>query len=364
MKTGITESKRRKRAYFANRDLLVMAVLSGIGGVLSTYVGYLGNLLNRIFGVPFGAGQFVSGLHVFWIILAAGLVRRPGAATIAGLLKGVVELLTGSTHGIAIVLVSLVQGLVVDLVLLLMRRHGPVTYSVAGGLSAASNVIVFQLLYFSGAPPGYILFISGLALVSGSLFAGLFGSGVLDLIGEAGLLRLRSGREMPAAEVGGPGKRVQKGKPAWLKITLTAILIVAFSIGAIYYYAVIFEPPWAGPQCRVEGKVEQELSFSLSKFASFETTIEAELKGQVTYVPPQEYTGIPVKDILKEAAPLPEATVLKVIGTDGYEVEFDLAEVMADDLMILIQEDDTLRLIAGNYEGGYWVKLVCRFKVE
>ena len=24
-----------------------------------------GHLLNRLFGVPFGAGQFVSGLHVF-----------------------------------------------------------------------------------------------------------------------------------------------------------------------------------------------------------------------------------------------------------------------------------------------------------
>ena len=78
----------KKRYYLSNRDLLVIAILSGIGGVMSTYVGYLGNLLNRIFGVPFGAGQFVSGLHIFWFILIAGLVRRPGAATAAGLLKG------------------------------------------------------------------------------------------------------------------------------------------------------------------------------------------------------------------------------------------------------------------------------------
>lgn len=350
----------RKKFYFANRDLLVMAVLSGIGGVLSTYVGYLGNLLNRIFSVPFGAGQFVAGLHVFWILLAAGLVRRPGAATIAGLLKGVVELLTGSTHGIAIVLVSFIQGLVVDLVLLLMRRHGPVAYALAGGLSAASNVIVFQLLYFSGAPLTYILFISGLAAISGCLLGGLFGSSVLDLVGEAGLLRLGAGRQAPQA-----AGRARRGRlPAWVKIVITAILVIAFSMGAIYYYAAIFVPPWAGPQCRVEGKVEQELSFSLSKFSSVETTIMAELVGQVTHVPPQEYTGIPVREILKEASPLPGATVLKVIATDGYEVAFDLGEVMEDELMVLILEEDALRLIAGNYEGGYWVKLVNRFLVE
>ena len=123
------EKHNRTNYYFSSRDLLVVAVLSGIGGVMSTYVGYLGNLLNRIFGVPFGAGQFAAGLHVFWIIVAAGLVRRPGAATAAGLLKGVVELLTGSTHGVVIVLVSLIQGLLVDVVLLLLRRHTVFTYS-------------------------------------------------------------------------------------------------------------------------------------------------------------------------------------------------------------------------------------------
>jgi amino acid permease len=65
---------RRKEYYFSNRDLLVIAILSGIGGVMSTYVGYLGNLVNRLFGVPYGAGQFVSGLHVFWFTLVALLV--------------------------------------------------------------------------------------------------------------------------------------------------------------------------------------------------------------------------------------------------------------------------------------------------
>jgi hypothetical protein len=53
-----------------------------------------------------------------------------------------------------------------------------------------------------------------------------------------------------------------------------------------------------------------------------------------------------------------------VIATDGYEVEFDLEKVLNDDQMVLIQEDDMLRLIAGNYEGGYWVKLVNRMVVE
>jgi ABC-type thiamin/hydroxymethylpyrimidine transport system permease subunit len=162
------EYKSHRKYYLSNRDLLIIAILSGIGGVMSTYVGYLGNFLNRLFGVPFGAGQFLSGLHIFWIILAAGLVRLPGAATAAGLLKGVIELFTGSTHGVAIVFVSLAQGLFVDLVLLLLRRHSLPVYALAGGMGSASNVLVFQALYFSGAPLSYILFIAGLSFFSSS----------------------------------------------------------------------------------------------------------------------------------------------------------------------------------------------------
>ncbi|NLC38241.1 MAG: ECF transporter S component, partial [Clostridia bacterium] len=179
------EETKGKKYYLNNRDLLIIAVLSGIGGVMSTYIGYLGNLLNRIFGIPFGAGQFVSGLHVFWFILVAGLIRRPGAASAAGLLKGVIEMLSGSTHGLAIILVSFIQGLLVDAVLLIIRRHNLTAYMLAGGISAASNVFVFQLLYFSNAPAAYIFLISGLAFISGLLLAGSFGYSVLEILLQA-----------------------------------------------------------------------------------------------------------------------------------------------------------------------------------
>ncbi|MDR9756242.1 MAG: hypothetical protein RJR35_05785 [Thermoanaerobacterales bacterium] len=110
--------------------------------------------------------------------------------------------------------------------------------------------------------------------------------------------------------------------------------------------------------------MENEITFTLAQMSQYETTIEAELKGDYTHVPLQEYTGIPVKDILKEAGPLPDAAVVRVIATDGYEVSFDLQDVLKDEQMILIQEEETLRLVAGNYEGGYWVQMVSKIKVE
>lgn len=352
----------QKKYYLSNRELLIIAILSGIGGVMSTYIGYLGNLLNRLFGVPFGAGQFVSGLHVFWFILAAGLIRKPGAATTAGLLKGVIELLTGSTHGVAIILVSLMQGFLVDVVLIIVRRHNLVSYILAGGVAAASNVFVFQLLYFSHAPVTYILFMSLLAFISGALLAGSLGHSVLDIVLQARPFRSSvSEEEMAAATVTASSKT--KNLPSF-KIAVTALLVGLFSMGAIYYYAAIFEPPWAGPRCQVDGAVKNPLSFQLSYFKQHETTITAELIGQISHVPPQEYTGIPLKVIIEEAIPRDEAQKLRIIASDGYEVEFDLQNVLNDDKMVLVQEDDMLRLIAGNYEGGHWVKLVNRMVVE
>ena len=98
------------------REIATIAVLSSLGGALSTFVGYLGNIINMSLGIPFGAGQFLAGLHVFWLVLIRALVPRNTAGTFGGLLKGLIELFTGGTHGIVIVLVSLIQGMLIDVV--------------------------------------------------------------------------------------------------------------------------------------------------------------------------------------------------------------------------------------------------------
>lgn len=357
---GRRGKEKRKRVPLSNRDLLIIAVLSGIGGVMSTYVGYLGNLLNRIFGVPFGAGQFVAGLHVLWIIIAVGLIRKPGAGTATGLFKGIIELLTGSTHGLVIVLVSFVQGLLVDGLFLIPRNHRLIIYMLVGGVATASNVFVFQILYFSGSPISYILFIAGLAFISGILLAGSFGHSILEIILEARPFKI-SGSSMETAEKSTQKKR-NKNTP--LRLAVTAFLIVAFATGAIYYYAVIFTPPWVGPTAYVEGMVEKTLSFQLSSFKEHEKTVHTDLQGEVTYIPPQDYTGIPLLFILQEAGLKEEGETLQITATDGYQVEIPLPEVMEDDEILLTLDGESLRLVAANYPGGYWVKRVHRLTVK
>ena len=47
----------KKQYHLSTKNLVTIALLASLGGALSTYIGYLGNLMNRLVGVPFGAGQ-------------------------------------------------------------------------------------------------------------------------------------------------------------------------------------------------------------------------------------------------------------------------------------------------------------------
>ena len=338
--------------YFSTRDLATIAVLSALGGALSTFVGYLGLLLNSAIGTPFGAGQFLSGLHVFWIILATGIIRKPGAATATGFLKGFVEFFTGSTHGLVIVFVSLIQGLIVDIGLSAFRHRDSLPiYCIVGGFAAASNVLVFQLLFFSGAPGLFIMLLTILALCSGIIFAGYFGHATTSLVITSNILRGSPNGATSRSESLSPWKRLGPYK-------LSAIVfLITIVFGASLYSVFVWRPVIDPLSCEVVGQVNQPYRFSYLAFAEHEITIEAELIGSVTYVPPQNYTGIPLSVILTEAQPLTLATTLQVLSSDGFNAPFPIEEVLNDSEIILIV-DNGLRLVAKNYHGSYWIQKV------
>ncbi len=339
-----------KSYYFSTRDLALIAIVSAAGGVLSTYVGYLGNLMNRVFGVPFGAGQWMAGLHVFWFVLVRVLVGRTGAGTMAGVLKGIVEMFTGSTHGFPIVLVSVIEGLLVDAVMLPFPNPNLLALCLAGGIASASNVIVFQMLYFSGVSWGYIALMAFFAFLSGVIFGGYFAGGILDIVEGAHLLRAA-------------GKQKRQGRSK-LHLVLTMVMVASLAGGAVYYYTNVFQPFWTGPTCQVAGNVLEPLEYRPIDFERHTITITAELKGQVTYIPPADYTGVPLSLILEQAGPKPGAKKILIVATDGYEAEFELSSVMDDRNVILAQDGDTLRIVAPEHEGAYWVKMVSSILVK
>ena len=343
------------------RDIVTIAILASLGGALSTFVGYLGNLINLSLGVPFGAGQFMAGLHVFWLVLIRVIVPKRGVGTAGGLLKGMIEMFTGSTHGIVIVAVSLIQGFVVDASASAAgSTENPadssrITWWLGAGVASAVNVVVLQLFYFTGAPFLYIFVISILAFCSGIIFAGYFAWETLEFLHDAGTI---SGFQSlkPAITNSTPKSVAYRNLPA-------IAFVLFLTVGSLYYttnIANVFADPYS---CEVRGLVDNPYSFTLEDFPGSEVIIEAELIGAYTHIPPTNYTGILLSTILQQANVQIGAVGLQIIARDGYSISLDFTDVMTDSELLLTRTTDGLWLIADNYDGSLWVRQVITLQV-
>ena len=344
------ESTARRRR-LELRDLVLIALLAAVGGVLSTYIGYLGNLINRLFGVPFGAGQLIAGLHVIWPLLARGLTGRFGSGTLTGLTKGAVEFLSGGTHGVVILLVSLAEGVLVDLGLSVPRRRSLGWTMLAGAVSSASNVFVFQAIYFSGLPPLVLLAMAALSLISGAFFGGYLAWDIERILIASGVVR----RATTEAAV---------GRPNWRAHAATLLVVLAFLGGAVYYVVNVYDPFAREGAARIEGNVEARGPFVFEEWDGETVTVRTELRGSVTYVEATDYTGVPLRDILGVHRPRDGAARVRIIAEDGYEAAFDLEEILARDDVLLILEDGRLRLVVPGADGATWVRKVTRIVVQ
>ena len=197
---------RARLHFFTLHELLTAAVLAALGGVTSTAMSVVRAAVHAAVGLPFGL-QFLAGIHVLWLVLAVGLIRKPGAATVTGLLKGAVELLTGNPHGLLVLAYCGFAGVAVDAVwLLLARRHRPMTYVIAGGAGASTNVLVFKFLASlpaHGAVGTGLAFLAFVAFLSGAVLAGLLGWSLLRALRLAGV----AGASADAASLEPAGRR-------------------------------------------------------------------------------------------------------------------------------------------------------------
>jgi len=338
--------KKSKNYYFSTRDLMMMAALAAVGGVAGTYINFIGDFFQSILGFA-GTTQWASGLHVIWIMLAAAIVRKPGTATATGILKGFVEFLSGNTHGLLVLIVNVLAGLIVDLVLLPNRDKQPGwLFYMAAGLSSASNIFVFQ--FFASIPEDIltlvaILLTSGLSFLSGVFFGGFIAKSLLNSLYKAGILN--EPEYYPA------------NKNLLWPIT---ILIIAFAItlgtGVVYLNQTSIE---SGVQ--VTGNVANPFAFpgNVPTFNVIEISVN-------TNGVNRSFTGASIKKLIDFSKPINADWILQVSATDGYSFFISQDEVDSNpDLIITTQEVGGRMLynIVGAYSSKAWVRGVNNIKV-
>jgi ABC-type thiamin/hydroxymethylpyrimidine transport system permease subunit len=109
-------------------------------------------------------------------------VKREGSGTMTGALKGLVELFLSSHLGIFVFLVSLVEGVVVDLAFIIFCKLENLTIYIAGGFSSASNIFVLQMTLLPELPLYITVLMYITSFASGSLFGGYLVKRVSDVI--------------------------------------------------------------------------------------------------------------------------------------------------------------------------------------
>ena len=305
--------KERKGFYFSTRDLIIVAALAALGGVAGTYINALGDAFQATLGFA-GTTQWAAGLHVLWLTLAVGLTGKQGAGTLTGVLKGAVELLSGNTHGLLVVLVDIVAGILVDVGVLPFRKKDSLpAFCVAGGLASASNIFVFQLFAVLPADTlayGALLLIAGVALVSGVLFAGLLGVGLLNALRRAGVVKDRA--------------PVPMGGRLYLIFLLVAGLL---TVGLTLYLRQALRGP---PTIHVGGAVAAPYDYPSEHGDIAQITAQATMRDTTT-----RYTGVPIRELIARAQPQESASLVLVRAVDGYAFFISMDEVQSNASLLL-----------------------------
>jgi len=151
-----------------------------------------------------GFGGLVAGIWYLGGVIGALVIRKPGAAIFVEVLAAVVSMALGSQWGVSTIYSGIVQGLGVELVVLIFAyRRFTLPVAVLGGIGAGLGAWVFEGFY--GASPNfakgltYNLIYLGSQVITGAVLAGVVGWLLVRGLAQTGALdRFAAGREIRA----------------------------------------------------------------------------------------------------------------------------------------------------------------------
>ncbi|NMB63062.1 MAG: ECF transporter S component [Chloroflexi bacterium] len=333
----------KKGYYFTTRDLLFIAGFSAIGGLASTYINMIGDFFQSLLGFA-GTTQWAAGLHILWILLAVGIVNKPGTAVLTGVLKGLVELLSGNTHGVLVLIVDVVAGLVVELIFYFPILSSLWKNILAGGLAAASNVFVFQI--FASVPSDSLAFwsllvVGGMAFLSGVVFGGIISQIVIKNLAKTGII----------------SQPMMGSKVHWTRV---GFVLLGVLLCAVFAFVYTQTAKGAG-EVVLSGNVTADQIFNAQTTTITPISVESELQGMAG-----TYTGYPIKDILAQAGAGDDSDLILVTATDGYSYFITMDEVRSNPHLILVasgEGKDASYSVVGATNSKAWVRGVAELTV-
>jgi energy-coupling factor transport system substrate-specific component len=176
------------RYRYTTLDILIMAVIAAVGGVVNAYVvGAWAKFIEGAAG-PLGAA-LDNPFFIFWVIVAVLLIPKPGVAIITSMLAGIVEVVAGSLDGSIVLVFTLLQGVGVELGFLVFRYARTLQAAWLGGALCGIGCAICLTFIFGFDkldPAGLIGLFVALAL-GDALIGGTLAWVIAQGVGRAGL---------------------------------------------------------------------------------------------------------------------------------------------------------------------------------
>lgn len=140
------------------KEIVIMSVISIVFAVVYLLFTHFGNVLAGMFG-PI-AYEPIYGIWFIVSVIAAYMIRKPGAALVSEIIAALVECLLGNPSGPMVIVIGIVQGLGAEAVFLATRWKAyslPVLMLAGMGSSVASFFYDLFVSGYAAYSPGYLL---------------------------------------------------------------------------------------------------------------------------------------------------------------------------------------------------------------
>lgn len=177
---------------YTTSDLIILAVIGAIAGVVNTGTGIVWAAANSA-GGPL-AGAALQGAFMWAYLLAYFLVRKPGSMLIVGLIETAMEALLGNPSGISTMGWGLTQGLGAEAVMAFVNysNFGWWVFGLAGAAASQFGTVWTAWLFGWDSTPEVVnayWTATPINLVSGFIISGLLGWWLGGMVARTGLLR-------------------------------------------------------------------------------------------------------------------------------------------------------------------------------
>ncbi|GAA1286949.1 MULTISPECIES: ECF transporter S component [Brachybacterium] len=183
---------------FRTVDLLVTVLIGAAFGVAFLGYGQLYTLIGPLTAVFKPAEGLLAGIWFLPAVLAALIVRKPGAALLAEMIAAVLEMLLGGQWGWGTAVSGLLQGGGVELAFALLRyRRFTLPVAMLGGACAGMLEWVWErFAYYPEMSWTFAVMLLAAFLLSGAVLGGALGWAASRALAATGAVdSLASGRE-------------------------------------------------------------------------------------------------------------------------------------------------------------------------